>query len=376
MKDIFSWIIHPSDEMKNSLIIIIAVATAAILVAAGAIVMLNKDNGNNDNGQATVIDGLGRPVTIKSTDRIASTSATVTEIICGIGGYSKLAGVTVDTNPYKVKEYIMGIPDDNYPKIILDGLASKKLVNMGGMYNIAAESILISKPDLVIMGGYFNSENTITQLGALGIPVVICKDDNSLENIYFNIRLIGKVIGKESEAETLVGQMEFAISKVVNWTKSLNATPKSVAVFMMYGSSYGTYACGTEYLMGTPILTMLGCTNAFSGISGKYQIVSTESIVAVNPEIVIDITPGSAADLSSIKTSPVIKNITAAKNDRIYGAFDACNTAVSLTTQGFVNAVAIMAMFMYEDHLNFEIDHYMGDDYPDYLKKFWTQINS
>lgn len=359
---------------KSQIKIIAAIAVVAIVVVAAAAVVVTM---SDDGKDGTVTDGLGRVVKIESANRVSTTSATVAEIVCGLGGYSKLVGVTEDTNPYKVNEYIMGIPNDGYPKSIVDGLNSGKLVNMGPMYMITAESILLSNPGLVIMGGYFNKEETITQLEDLGIPVVICKNDNSLENIYFNIRLIGKVLGKESEAETLVKQMESAIGKINSWVKSLNAPHKSVAVFMMYGSSYGTYANGDAYLMGTPMITMLGGTNAFGGkITGMYEVVSMESIIAANPDIMIDATPGSKADLDSIKTNHLTKDLTAPKTNRIYGAFDTCNTAFTLTTQGFVNSVAIMAMFMYEDYLDFTIDHYMGDDYPDYLKKFWTQINS
>lgn len=358
-------------EKSQKLIIAVVAVAAVIIVAAAAVVVMS----NSDENEGTITDGLGRVVKVDSSDRIAATSAVVTEIICGIGGYSKLAAVTQDSS-YQVSEYIMGIPNDGYPQSVLNGLNSGALYNMGPMYQINAEAILGANPDVVIMGGYFNNDATIAAIENMGIPVVICKDDNSIENIYFNIDLIGKVIQKETEARLLIDQMKSAIGKIVGWTASLNAAPQNVAVFMMYGSEYGTYANGNSYVMGTPMITMLGGTNAFSNISGMYEVVSTESIIAANPDIIIDSSPGTAADLDSIKTNTLTRGIKAAENDRIYGTFGTSSTAFTLTSQGFVNSVGIMAMFMYEDHLNFEMDHYMGSGYAADLQKFWNQINS
>ena len=358
-------------------IIIAIVAVVAIIIIAGAAIMVlssDKDN-NNDNGSLTVTDGLGKVVTIDTSDKIASTSTVVTEIICGLGGYSKLAGVA-DDGYYGIDDYNIGMPNDGYPKSVTDGLNNESLKNLGGMYMMSAESILLSKPDLVIMGGYFNNDDTISQLENLGIPVVVCKDDNTLDNIYFNIELIGKAIGKESEAKTLVEEMKSSIEKIVNWTESLDATPERVAVLMGFGSEYGTYANGNDYLMGTPLITMLGGINAFSSIPGMYDVVSTESIVSAKPDVIIDATPESKSDLDSIKTDPLMMATNAAKNDRIYGVFDNCALSFAMTSQGFVNSIAIMAMFMYEDQLDFTIDHYMGNNYADYLEQFWEQMNS
>jgi ABC-type Fe3+-hydroxamate transport system substrate-binding protein len=353
----------------------VVVIIVAILVAGGAVAYIVLSNNNGKSGPITVTDGQGRSVYIESSDNIAATSSVVTEIICGLGGYSKLAGVTVDSS-YAVDEYVIGMPNDGYPKMINDGLEDKTLKSMGNMYMIGSEAILRTDPDLVIMGGYFNNPDTIVQLESMGIPVVICRNDNSLDDIYFNIELIGKVIGKESEAKRMIEQMISVIGKIIDWTASLKAAPQSVIVTMGF-SWDAIYANGDAYLMGTPMLTALGGTNAFSGtIPGMSTVVSYEAIMTANPDIIIDNGSSDRADLEAIKTDTILKSLKAVKNDKVYGAFDTCKTSFGLTSQGFVNAYAFMAMFMYEDHLDFEIDHYMGDDYPDYLKLFWKQINS
>ena len=367
------------EQNSKRKIAVVAVAVIIIAVAAMSIAALSKDD-DKTNGPFTVIDGLGRKVNIESSNRIASTSSLVTEFICSLGEYSKLAGVTNDINPLKVQDYLIGIPDDGFPQTIVSGLNNGTLKDIGPMYLISAESILLCNPDLVIMGGYFNSDATISQLEGMGIPVVICKDNSSIDNIYFNIELVGKVIEKESEAQKLVNQMRSAIKKIVDWTKSLDIEGPSVGSFISLSTgTSGSYACGSQYITGTKLIEMLGGTNAFSGIAGNYEVVSKESIATFDPDVIISGSHSSTAstgELELIKNDPVLKKVSAIKNDRLYATFGTSSSAYTSTSHGFVNTVAFMAMFMYEDQLNFDMNNYMDNDYEKYLRLFWNQINT
>jgi len=355
---------------NKSMVAVLVVIAIVIVSGAAAFAVLSDDKKIND--PVTLIDGAGRTVTITSSDRIASTSVSMTEMICGVGGFSKLAGVTVDTNNFVTQGSILGIADDEFPKSVVSGLDNKTIADLGKMYGISAESILLAEPDLVIMGGgSANSEATIAQLESMGIPIVICRDNSSLENFYFNIELIGKAIGKESGAEVLLGQMKSAIKKISDWTKSIADIP-SVGVFITF-SETGAYACGEEFYKGTVLIEMLGGVNAFN-ISGMYLLVSHEGIMAVDPSIIISGT--SSGPVEYIKTDPILKSLSAVKSNRVYSTVDTCNAVFSSTSLEFVNAIALMAMFMYEDHLGFEIEHAMGDNYMEYLNLFWEQINA
>ena len=219
----------------------IAVIVAAIVIVGGVaayVILSNNENTDEGPSEITLIDGRDKAVTIKSSSRVASTSATVTEIACGLGAVSKLAGVTNDTGIYDVKDYVIGIGNDDYPGAIVRGLGDKTITDLGKMYMISAESVLQAQPDLVIMGGYFNNPATIKTLEDMKIPVVVCKDDNSLANIYFNIRLIGKALGKDAEANELVGKMENVAGKIVKWAKDQGEPAKNVAVLMGFGSEW------------------------------------------------------------------------------------------------------------------------------------------
>jgi iron complex transport system substrate-binding protein len=362
--------------LKSIHLAIAAVAVAAIVIAAGALAAsASPDRGGS--GPVTLVDGRGETVTVSSSDRVATIGSVVTEIAFGLGASSKLAGVTTDDGIYDSDELILGMPDDGFPGDAKKMLADGRLVALGGMYNISAESILKCSPDLVLMGGYFYSDATIKRLGDMGIPVVVGKDDNSLDNIYFNIAMYGKALGRDGAAGEMVAGMKSAIGRIVGWTESLGAPSPRVGTFMGIGSEWGTYACGVKYLPGSPMIEMLGGTNAFAaGIPEMYAVVSKESIASAAPEVMIDVTPMTQADLDALKGDPVLRDVPAVKNGRVYACFDPCSNAATITSQGFVNAAALMAMFMYEDRLSFELDHSLGEGYAEYLREFWAQIGA
>ncbi|MCL2031997.1 MAG: ABC transporter substrate-binding protein [Methanomassiliicoccaceae archaeon] len=355
----------------NKTIIAVLAVAAVVVVAAAAVYTAFPDN-KEDNGPVTLIDGARRTVTITSSDRVASVNYSATEMICGMGGYDKLAGVSVDTGGYRTQDYIMGVTDDGFPQSVVNGLNNETITDLGGMYRISAESILQCSPDLIIANIYGSSEDTISQLENMGIPIVLCKDNSSIENFYYNIELIGKAIGKVSEAKTLLDQMQSSIKKVADWTKSFDDSPR-VGVFISFSES-GAYACGEEFYKGTVLIEMLGAVNAFN-IPGNYQLTSQEGIVTVNPDVIIS-GGGDVVFFDSIKTNPILKSLSAVEDNRMYCFVDTCSSVFSSTSVEFVNAVALMAMFIYEEHLEFQIDQYMGDDYVSYLKMFWEQINS
>lgn len=66
-----------------------------------------------------------------------------------------------------------------------------------------AEEIFLLKPDLVIAGTY-TTRATVAMLRRLDIPVVAFEPANSLEDIRARIKQMGKVLGQETRAQSLV----------------------------------------------------------------------------------------------------------------------------------------------------------------------------
>jgi ABC-type Fe3+-hydroxamate transport system substrate-binding protein len=143
-----------------------------------------------------------------------------------------------------------------------------------------------------------------------------------------------------------------------------------------------TYAIGPDYI-GGEIISALHVNNVFEDL-GRYAQVTKESIAKVNPDILMyqslgmgDNITDHAAYIASLAEDPVLGKISAVENGLVYSTKDAAKNVVSTIKQSIVCAYAIFAMFIYNEYLDFELPHVLdNDNYVEYLKKFWNQVNS
>jgi len=370
--------------MKTTWIVAI-IAVVAIVIAGGAVVVTNSDNDKTNGGSVTVVDFLGREVTITSTDRIVSVSSTGTAILCGLGVGSNIVGVSSDSSTYEVDPYAIGQTQDDFPKIINDGLKSGKIKSLGGTYNISAEAIASVQADLVV-GDTLNigaSKETQDALDALGVNYMVVASSNTrVDGIYEKIELLGKAVGKESAAERIISEMESTIKKICDWCGQVvenerNGEKYNVALMMT-----ATIAIGWNYPGGS-VMDGLCVNNVFESV-GTYATVSKESIANANPDVLIYQTLGMGdgvtdpvSFVNSLYSDPIIGATKAANSGLIFTTIDGAKTTCGLANQDFVNAYAIYAMFIYKDYLTFDIpDVFDTENYASYTSQFWEMINS
>ena len=128
----------------------------------------------------TVTDDYGRTVVIPAhPQRVVSLSPAVTEIMYALGADSLLVGRT-DFCTY---------PD-----------AALQIPSIGGISNLNIEKILSLNPDLVISGSMVGKKAT-DQMDQMGTPMVCVIEKPRFEALYDNIRAIGRLVGKEQEAD-------------------------------------------------------------------------------------------------------------------------------------------------------------------------------
>ncbi len=369
--------------MERNRIAVIIVAIVIVVAAAVAIVSLDKGNNDdgNDDQSITITDGIGRTVTIGTTDRITSASTTVTAMLCGIGLSSQIVGVTTDAGVYDEDASIIGMTDDDFPKAIVDGLADGSITGLGNMYNISAESLVKVETDIIVFGEYGYNENTGKQLDSYGVTYIVLKNEDTLETALNNIILLGKVFDKEAEAERMVDEMNNVIDTIDEWCESivetkLGGVEKNVAVMMT-----STYATGPEYIAGS-MLDRVHASNVFMEV-GMYAPVSKEAIAEKNPEVIIYTTLGMGdgitdinAYVESIRNDPILGGVDASKTNHIYAVSGSAINAMSYVTQGFVTAYAMYAMFIYSEYLDFDLPNVLdSDNYSEYVFQFWNMIN-
>lgn len=362
------------------------VAVIIIVIAAAAAVALTRDNGGNGGDSTdemiTVTDGLGRTVTLSNIETVSSCSNVVASILCGIGASSSIVAVSVDDGAYDDFSSVIGLVDDDYPQAIIDGLADGSIKSLGGMYNMSAESAMSVTSDLKIFTEYGYDPDTGAALDKVGIPYLVLKNESSINTVYDNITLLGKVMNKEAEAAELVSDMKAVVQKIVDWCQSVvddELGGEKVDASIIIGSNY---ACGDQYIKGT-ILTDIGANNPFAHL-GKYAQVSSEGFAQANPDVMIytSVAMGSDVDpstfLEEFKNDPVLGMIDAAKNDNVYVINgDKTDSATSTNSHSMLNAYALMAMCIYSDYLPFDVPNVFTDDvFENLLDQFWEVVNA
>jgi len=243
----------------------------------------------------TVVDDYGRTVVVPAQPkRVVSLSPAVTEILFALGAQDLLVGRT-DFCVY---------PD-----------AAAEIPSIGGISNLNIESILALKPDLVISGSMVGKKVT-EQMDAMGTPMVCVIEKPKFEALFDNITAIGKLVGKEHEADSLnrvlscglrnLQEADAIEESLPNNTHSTQAAVPSVYYVVGFGEGGNFTAGGNTFI--NDIIRMAGGRNIAEGIEGWSY--SLEALMKEDPDYIIVRREDSAAfcDLKPYNRLSAVKN--------------------------------------------------------------------
>jgi iron complex transport system substrate-binding protein len=220
--------------------------------------------------------------------RIVSTSPSITEILFALGLGDRVVGVT------------------RYCRFPAEALNKPKI---GDYTNPNIEAIAAQRPDLVILQN--NPIRLSERLHALRLQTLEVHQE-TLRAVYESIIAIGRVAGAEQKAVQLNAHLQTAI-RHVNDAAAHHVRPR---VMFVAGRAPGkieeVIVAGRQSYVGE-LLELAGGENIFADAKGAYPQVSLESILARNPEVVIDF--GDMAD-PSLVTDAHKKQIAALWRER------------------------------------------------------------
>jgi ABC-type Fe3+-hydroxamate transport system substrate-binding protein len=191
--------------------------------------------------------------------RIVSLNPTTTEILFAIGAGSKLVGRTKwDSWPDSAK-YIPDVGDALRPNI---------------------EAVLEKKPDLVLLYASNDNRTAARQLEASGIKVLAMKVD-SIAEFERSTRVLGRLVGEEERARTVVDSVRATLERV----RQATATLPRVSVF------YHTWekpiiTIGKRSFLNE-LVEIAGGKNVYGDVEAVSPIVTMEDIVARNPDVIL-----------------------------------------------------------------------------------------
>lgn len=198
-------------------------------------------------------------------------------------------------------------------------------LEIGEGHNISKEAFLATGADFV--SGWDMSINDQTtgapdELIKKGITPFLAKsysNDSTVEDVYKDFELLGKIFDVEDKAKEVVDKMKSDIEKVTS--KVGNIKDEDRVKIMVYDSGEDkAMAVGSG--LANNLIELAGGNNIFSEEKQPYINATWESVVAKNPEVIIvtDYMAGSPVEekINFLKNHPALKNIDAIKNNRIY----------------------------------------------------------
>ncbi len=276
-----------------------------------------SSNQTSQSGGIKVTDDAGRTVTIGQTpNRIVSLAPSITEDLYALGLGDKVVGTTTYCN---------------YPP------AANNTTKVGGFGTPNMEKIVSLKPDIVFTGS-LNNETVISALDSYGIPTVVI-EPKTLAGILDDLSLIGKITNTSGNSSALVANLTQRLTKS-NTTS--NATQSRVLYLVWYDP---ITSAGADTFEGDIIARAGGINVAKLANVGGYGTISKESIVALNPSVIIANSAMNSTVIEQVKSDPALTTVDAIKNGKVFilnsdvisrpgpRAFDAMDQIIEMINQ-------------------------------------------
>ncbi|MHB1000593.1 MAG: ABC transporter substrate-binding protein [Armatimonadota bacterium] len=235
-----------------------------------------------------VKDCRGKTVTFpKEPARIVSLTPNNTELLYAIGAGSKLVAATSWSD---------------YPE------AAKKLPKIGDR-TISIEKVVALKPELVLAHGNLN-DDAVRSLESHKVKVFVI-DPKSINEVAGDIRMIGKIVNRESKAQYEAKRLIQTKEKI----KKLYAKSGSKPKVLVCVQADPLWAAGPKTFVDE-MIKIAGGINLTGDAKPGFNQFSTEAAVSRNPDVII----GTAKGDRKIFTNGQWKITKAAKKGRIYEA--------------------------------------------------------
>lgn len=244
----------------------------------------------------TFTDGLGREIALDGpAQRIVSLAPSNTEILFAVGAGDRVVG----------RDEFADFPEE-----------ARSIESVGGSFGeYSTEAILTLEPDLVL-AAEINPPELVKQLEDLGLTVYYLKNPLTIEEMYINLEIVGRLTGQD-----VAGLVDSLKTRVAAVDEKIGTVTEKPVVFYEIDATDAsrpyTYGPGT---FGDLLIGRAGGVNLASaaGITDPYPQVSLEQIVAADPDVIVlgdsmwGVTP------ESVQARPGWETLEAVRSDRIF----------------------------------------------------------
>ena len=210
--------------------------------------------------EVAVVDDAGQKVALTSPAmRVVSLAPNLTEVLFFIGAGEQVVGVV---------EY------SDFPP------AARDLPVIGSHNRFDVEQILSLKPDLIVGWRSGNSQEDLDGLKRLGLPVFI-SEPSTVEGIVSLMERLGELTGHQ--AQSLSQASAFRAS--FNASRETYSTRRQVSVFYQVWEQ-PIYTLNGDHVI-SQLISLCGGRNIFSDLKQLAPVVSLESVLARDPEVIV-----------------------------------------------------------------------------------------
>ena len=212
------------------------------------------------SAEITVVDDTGQPVTLSQpARRIISLAPNITELVFAAGAGDRLVGVS---------EY------SDYPD------AARSIQRIAGGTGIDLEAVVALAPDLVIAWQSGNPSRPVTRLRELGLTVFISEPRN-LPDITGSLRRFGRLAGTATVATRRISDFEQRYQQLTRRYSGL----EPVSVFYQVWDRPLMTVNGQHLI--SDVIRLCGGHNVFAELPALAPQISTEAVLAANPEVIV-----------------------------------------------------------------------------------------
>jgi iron complex transport system substrate-binding protein len=200
--------------------------------------------------------------------------------------------------------------------------SAKLLKTVGYHRALSPESIIAMNPDLVIHSNDIGPETVLPQITKAGLNIKAFGGANTIDSAKLLLKELGKFLGEEKKADSLINKMNNDIANAADSLKALHLIDTPKVMIIHFGRANNVYFVMSGRIgggVGDKLIALAGGKTAIYDAKGARQI-SAEAVAAANPDIIIATDYGYDQMGSMdkfISDIPGVSLTNAAKNKRI-----------------------------------------------------------
>ncbi|MFM0592875.1 cobalamin-binding protein [Paraburkholderia dilworthii] len=242
----------------------------------------------------TVTDDTGATVTLPApAQRVISLAPHVTELLYAAGGGAKMVGA---------------VSYSDYPP------EAKQLPRVGDNKALDLERIVALKPDLIVVWRHGNAQRQLDRLRELHVPLFF-SEPHRLDDVAVSLTKLGQLLGTSSTADAAAA----AYRRDIATLRTQYTSQPPVSVFYQVWDQPLMTLNGDHMI--SDVIALCGGRNVFAKLEPLVPTVSTEAVLAANPEAIVTAAPGATkpdTPLPQLATWRAWPSLTAVANNNLF----------------------------------------------------------